>query len=98
MDQTAEAILRQLVTTGDFAAATAKLQSENVRVAAELFVSLPFDEQKLLFAHLPIDFAGQLVGHLLYYHAYVLLHSRPIEEMRSIVAGMESGSRDQFID
>jgi NitT/TauT family transport system ATP-binding protein len=98
MDQTAEAILRQLVTTGDFAAATAKLQSENVRVAAELFVSLPFDEQKLLFAHLPIDFAGQLAGHLLYYHAYVLLHSRPIEEMRSIVAGMESGSRDQFID
>jgi NitT/TauT family transport system ATP-binding protein len=98
MDQTAEASLRQLVAAGDHAGATARLQGLNPRVAAELFTSLAFDEQRALFVHLPVDFAAQLAGHLLYYHAYVLLHSRPLEEMRAIVSAMEAGPRDQFID
>ena len=98
MDQTAEATLRELVSAGDYPGATSQLQSLGPRRAVEVFNGLSFDDQKVLFAHLPIDFAGQLAGQLLYYHAYVLLHSRPLEEMRAIVAGMEPGSRDQFID
>jgi NitT/TauT family transport system ATP-binding protein len=98
MDQVSEANLRQLVASSDRAAAAAQLQCLNPGVAAELFTSLPFEDQKSLFAELPVPLAAQLVGHLLYYHAYVLLHSRPLDEMRAIVDAMEQGPRDQLID
>src|SRR5208282_2765292 len=33
-----------------------------------------------------------------YFHAYVLLHSRPVDEMRAVVDGMTQGQRDHFFD
>jgi len=98
MDDSAEAKFKKFVATGDRASAIAQLQTLSPRLAAELFTSLPFEEQRALFGILPIDFAARLVPHLLYYHAYVLLHLRPLDEMRAIISAMEPGAREEFID
>ena len=66
--------------------------------AADLILTLPFDQQQLVFRRMPLDLASKLASHFPYYHAYVLLHSRPIEEMRQIIDGMHLGERNLFLD
>jgi len=59
-----------------------RLQQLGPAAAADLLVSLPFDEQRILFRELPLDFAARLVPSFPYYHSYVLLHSRPLPARR----------------
>jgi ABC-type nitrate/sulfonate/bicarbonate transport system ATPase subunit len=59
---------------------------------------MPFDRQRAVFRKLPMDFASELIGHFPYYHAYVLLHSRPLQELSAIVDGMKVDERDRFLD
>jgi NitT/TauT family transport system ATP-binding protein len=66
--------------------------------AADFVMGVPFEQQRVLFARLPIDLAVSLIPHFPYYHAYVLLHSRPTNEMRAIVDGMDAAARDHFLD
>jgi NitT/TauT family transport system ATP-binding protein len=66
--------------------------------AADFVMSVAFEQQRVLFSKLPIDLAVSLIPHFPYYHAYVLLHSRPAHEMRAIVEGMDPASRDHFLD
>src|ERR1700735_3611370 len=66
--------------------------------AADFVMSAPFEQQRVLFARLPIDLAISLIPHFPYYHAYVLLHSSPAHEMRAIVDGMDPAARDHFLD
>jgi len=67
-------------------------------VAADLFMSIPFEEQQVLFRQMPVDFAAKLAGLFPYYHTYVLLHSRPVDELNAIVDQMSPDARMQFID
>lgn len=66
--------------------------------AADLIMGMRFEEQQLLFRQLPIPLAATIINHLPYFHAYVLLHSRPVLEMASIVEAMNPGERDHFLD
>ena len=66
--------------------------------AADLIMGMRFEEQQLLFRQLPIPLAATIINHLPYFHAYVLLHSRPVQEMASIVEAMKPGERDHFLD
>jgi NitT/TauT family transport system ATP-binding protein len=59
---------------------------------------MPFKQQRAAFRKLPIDFAAELVGRFPYYHAYVLLHSRPLQELSAIVDAINPADREHFLD
>jgi len=80
------------------AATTDKLERLDPEDAANLLMSIPFEEQQILFRKLPAEFAAKLAGIFPYYHTYVLLHSLPIQEMRAIVDKMNPGERMHFFD
>ncbi len=63
-----------------------------------MLTGISFEEQEILFRALPVDYAASLVREFPYYHAYVLLHSRPIEEMSAIVDRISPGERMAFFD
>jgi len=90
--------LRELASHGRWKPVVENLQKAGAAAAANLLKSLPFELQRSLFRRLPIDFAADLVPHFPYYHIYILLHSRPPGEMRSIVDEMEPVSRDDFLE
>ena len=74
------------------------IQRLDTGAAAGAFTALPFEEQQILFRRLPVDFAAALVSHFPYYHEYVLLHSRPLTEMRAIVDKLDPTERIRFFD
>ena len=78
--------------------ASALLKQFDSASAADTFLEIPFDEQEALFRHLSPDAAALLTANLPYYHAYVLLHTRPLENMRAIIDQMASASRVQFFE
>ena len=90
--------LRQIISQGRSEHAVALLEKLDLTAAAELVMKVPFEEQQLLFRALPIDFAATLLPHFPYYHAYVLLHSRPVDEMSAIVDRVNPGDRIGFFD
>jgi len=67
-------------------------------VAGDIFLSLPFEEQRVLFRRLPKDFAAKLVPVFPYYDAFVLLHTLPTEQMRLVMEGMNPIERLNFLD
>ena len=78
--------------------AVSLLRQLKARTAADLITSLRYEEQQALFRVIPVDFAATLVPEFLYFHAYVLLHSRPVPEMYAIVEAMNPADRDLFLD
>ena len=74
------------------------LRATDADLAADAFMNLPYEQQQSLFRKLPVDIAARLAGAFPYYHAYVLLHSRPREEMNAIVDHMNPGERMHFFD
>jgi NitT/TauT family transport system ATP-binding protein len=90
--------LEELVAQGRFERATALLERLDPPEAANLMMALPFSQQQSLFGVLPVALAAALVGRFPYYHAYVLLHSRPVKELRAIVEKMKPDDRMQFLD
>src|ERR1700722_105452 len=90
--------LRDQVTQGRWDAATELLRRHNLAEAAEAVLALPFEQQRLLFRHLPRDLAATLIGHFPYFHAFVLLHSLRTPEIPAIVDAMGSYERDEFLD
>ncbi|HEV2689958.1 MAG TPA: ATP-binding cassette domain-containing protein, partial [Bryobacteraceae bacterium] len=66
--------------------------------AAHILETVPFETQQALFRRMPIDLAAKLVPAFPYYHAYLLLHSRPHQEMTAIVDQMVPGERMEFFD
>jgi NitT/TauT family transport system ATP-binding protein len=90
--------LQELLSQGRSEQAVELLQRLDLDVAADLVMSIPYEEQQILFRALPIDFAARIVGHFPYYHSYVLLHSRPAEELRAIIAKTKPEERHQFFD
>jgi len=74
------------------------IQQLDPSAAAEVIAALPFEEQGILFRRLAVDFVAALVSHFPYYLEYVLLHSRPIAEMRAIVDRLDPTERMRFFD
>jgi NitT/TauT family transport system ATP-binding protein len=98
MAHTSEEKLRELVAQGQWQAAIEYLGLVLEAPASELFLELPFDQQQAVFERLPDGLAGRLLTHMPYYHAYVLLHSRPLGEMLRIVETIDPQERERFLD
>jgi NitT/TauT family transport system ATP-binding protein len=94
---TAEKV-RGFLAQGRWEHAASLLRHIGASTAAELFMRLPYEQQQTLFGKLPVDFAAALTGIFPYYHAYVLLHSRPLQELQAIVAAMNPDERALFFD
>lgn len=89
---------RGILSRGDWGQAAALLERLDPNVAADVFLSLPFEEQQILFRRLPVEFAAVLAAIFPYYHTYVLLHSRPPAELKKIVDNMNPAERLIFFD
>ncbi|HTZ97858.1 MAG TPA: AAA-associated domain-containing protein [Terriglobales bacterium] len=90
--------LHDLVASGQLPLAVAYLQQFPPPQAAEMLLELSFEEQQPLFRGLSPKFAAALLPRFPYYHSYVLLHTRPIDEMRAIVNEIDPTDRMRFID
>jgi NitT/TauT family transport system ATP-binding protein len=90
--------LNELVSQQKWESAIELLQGLSASDAADLIMAMRFEEQQALFRRLPIPFAASIVNHLPYFHAYVLLHARPLHEMAAIVEAMSQAERDHFLD
>ncbi len=90
--------VRNVLSQGRPDEAAAIIQQLDPAAAAAVLAALPFEEQQMLFRLLPVDFAAAVVSHFPYYHAYVLLHSRPLAEMRAIVDKLDPTERIRFFD
>ena len=90
--------IRRAIAAGRWQAAVEQLKAMGPRAAADLLVQLPFEEQQALFRRLPADIAAPLIPIFPYFHAYVLLHSKPVEEMRKAVEQMNQAELDHFLD
>ena len=90
--------IRGLVAEGRLDDAVKLLQRLGPSIAADLLTSNSFEDQKAIFRRLPVDLAAAIAPHFPYYHQYVLLHSRPIAEMRSIVDRVDPIDRMKFFD
>lgn len=90
--------IRAQIAQREWRAATESLAELGASAAADLLSSAPFEEQRRIFRNLPVKFAAELMTHFPYFHAYVLLHSRPTEEMRAIINEMPPAMLDHFLD
>ena len=90
--------VRDLCSQGRWDAAADILAVADPAVVADFMMSVPFEEQRELFGAVPVAFAASLIGCFPYFHAYVLLHSRPAPEMHQIVNAMNPADRDLFFD
>ena len=90
--------LREQLAGRQWPSAIDSVQSLGPGPAADLMLALPYEQQRALFSQLPYDLAARLIAHFPYYHAYVLLHARPLRELQAIVNAMNSGDRDRFLD
>jgi NitT/TauT family transport system ATP-binding protein len=90
--------LQNLLKQRQWKPAIEQLRALEARDAADFFMAVPFEEQRALFHEMPVEFAASLIVHLPYYHAYVMLHSRPLHEMQEIVNLMDPADREHFLD
>jgi NitT/TauT family transport system ATP-binding protein len=78
--------------------ALALLERLDPNVAADVFLSLPMEDQEVLFRQMPTGLAAALAPIFPYFHTYVLLHTRPPAELKEIVERMNSAERLMFFD
>ena len=90
--------LRDSLSRGQRVEAALYLQQFDPAVAADLLMTISFEEQQGLFRELSPGFAAALLPRFPYYHSYVLLHSRPQTDIRSIIDRVETADRMRFLD
>jgi len=90
--------LQEILSQGRTEQAVALLERLDPAAAADSLMQVPFEQQQTLFRTLPIDLAAALVSRFPYYHSYVLLHSRPLSELRAVIDRMDPDDRIQFFD
>jgi NitT/TauT family transport system ATP-binding protein len=90
--------LRDLIAQARWNAATELLRQHKPTEAADAMLPLPFEQQRLLFRHLPAELAATLAEHFPYFHTYVLLYSLTNDEIAAIVGAMRPGERQEFMD
>ena len=74
------------------------LQTSDAGLAALGLGELTFEQQQSLFRHLPVDLAAAVIAHFPYYHQYVLLHSLPGAEMRTLIDKLNPDDRVRLFD
>ena len=87
-----------MLSRGELDRAVALLERLAPNVAADVFLSLPMEEQETLFRRMPTGFAAALAPIFPYFHTYVLLHTRPPADMKEIVEKMKPAERLMFFD
>jgi len=90
--------LHTILAQGRLDRAVAVLQRLDPAVAADTFMSMPYEEQQVLFSSLPIDFAAKLAPIFPYYHTFVLLHTLSHDQMTAVVGKMNPIERSTFLD
>ena len=90
--------VRELLAQGHWDQAVALLQQLGPAASAKVMMAAPFEEQRILFRVMPVDFAAALISHFPYYHSYVLLHTRSVEHLRAIIEKMPPGERMLFLE
>src|SRR6202167_2805992 len=90
--------LRDLVAQSRWDAAIDLLRQHKPREAADAMLRLPFEQQRLLFHHLPAELAAALAVHFPYFHTYVLLYSLTTPEIAAIVDAISGADREEFLD
>src|SRR5712691_5537418 len=90
--------LQTILAQGRWDRAVAILQRLDPTVAADTFISLPHEEQKVLFRRLPIEFAARLGPLFPSYDTFVLLHTLSNDRMTAVVEKMNPIERSMFLD
>src|SRR6266403_1862863 len=90
--------LQTILAQGRLDRAVGILQGLDPTVAADTFMSLPYEEQQALFRRLPAEFAARLAPVFPYYHTFVLLHSLSNDHMAAVVEKMNPIERSMFLD
>jgi NitT/TauT family transport system ATP-binding protein len=90
--------LRDLVAQSRWDAAIELLRQHKPREAADAMLRLPFEQQRLLFGHLPAELAAALAVHFPYFHTYVLLYSLTTPEIAAIVDAISPADREEFLE
>jgi Mg/Co/Ni transporter MgtE len=67
-------------------------------VAADAFLSLPYEDQQALFQRLPADLAAKLAPIFAYYHTFALLHTLSMEQRIAILERMNPIERYNFLE
>ena len=90
--------LQQMLAHGGTRQVLALLGRLHTDVAADWLMSISLEDQRALFRLMPPDQAARIVETVPYYHGYVLLQSRPREEMSAILDQMSPGARVEFFE
>src|SRR5215813_13981051 len=90
--------LRRCLRREQWTEAVSLLQNFPLSTAVELFAELPDEQQQALFRLLPIELAANVLSPFPYYHKYILLHTRPANEISQVLDQMDPHDRMQFLD
>jgi NitT/TauT family transport system ATP-binding protein len=90
--------LSKLTNREQWTEAVSLLNGVPPSTATEWFGQLPDEQQQKLFRLLPVELAANLLGSFPYYHQYILLHTRPANEIRQIVDHMPAADRMDLLD
>ncbi|HSS45075.1 MAG TPA: ATP-binding cassette domain-containing protein, partial [Thermoanaerobaculia bacterium] len=90
--------LQAILDQGRWSRAAAILRRLDPAVAADAFLSVSFEQQKILFRELPVDFAARLAAALPYFDLFVLLRTLPAGQMAAVVEKMNPQERLNFLD
>src|SRR5580700_1369661 len=90
--------LQTILAKGRLDRAVDILQGLDPTVAADTFITLPYEDQQVLFRRLPTEFAARLAPNFPYYDAFVLLHTLSNDQMVAVVEKMDPIERSMFLD
>jgi len=90
--------LQTVLAEGHLDRAAAILERLDPTVAADTFLSMPYEKQQALFRRLPVEFAAKLAPVLPYYDTFVLLHTLPNDRMIEVVERMNPLELSTFLD
>jgi NitT/TauT family transport system ATP-binding protein len=90
--------LQTILAQGRLERAVAILSRLDPTVAADTFMSMPDEYQRVLFRRLPIELAASLAPIFPYYDTFVLLHTLPAGQMTAVIEKMNPFERSMFLD
>jgi NitT/TauT family transport system ATP-binding protein len=90
--------LQTVLEQGRVDRAVAILEKLDPTVAADAFLSLPWESQQVLFRRLPVEFAARLAPIFPYYETFVLLHALSKERMIAVVGQMNPIELANFLE